>query len=191
MKCIDEKRVVECYHKQKDTVFKLAYSYCKNRSQAEDAFQEVFYKFMVHNPKFKSAEHEKAWFIRTTINVCKDFLRIKWNRDIVRLEDWDRGEEAFQNGGDVFDELREAILELPEKYRVPIHLYYYEEYSVHEIAHLLRRTESAVSTQLQRGREKIKQNMERSGKHEAESRYLRRSYGKCEVIGRQRNEAAR
>lgn len=177
MKGIDEKRVMECYHKQKDTVFKLAYSYCKNRSQAEDAFQEVFYKFMVHNPIFKSPEHEKAWFIRTTINVCKDFLKIKWNRDIVKLEDWDQGEECFCQSGDVFDELREAILELPEKYRVPIHLYYYEEYSVREIAQLLRRTESAVSTQLQRGREKIKQNMERSEEDEVESRYLRRSHG--------------
>ncbi len=179
MKCMDEKRAVECYHRHKDTVFKLAYSYCKNRGQAEDAFQEVFYKFMVHNPKFKNSEHEKAWFIRTTINVCKDIFRIKWNRDIVRLEDWDQREESFQTGGDLFDELREAILALPEKYRVPIHLYYYEEYSVREIAHLLRRTESAVSTQLQRGREKIKQKLERSEKYEDESPYLRRSNGQC------------
>ena len=80
---------------------------------------------------------------------------------------------------DVFDELRGAILALPEKYRVPIHLYYYEEYSVREIARLLHRTESAIQTQLQRGREKIKQIMEGSDRNDIESRYLRRSHGEC------------
>ena len=156
MKCMDEKRAVECYHRHKDTVFKLAYSYCKNRGQAEDAFQEVFYKFMVHNPKFKSSEHEKAWFIRTTINVCKDIFRIKWNRDIVRLEDWDQREESFQTGGDLFDELREAILALPEKYRVPLYLYYYEDYTIKEVAALCELKESTVQTRLQRARERVK-----------------------------------
>ncbi len=179
MKCTDNNRVLECYHKHKDTIFKLAYSYCKSVSQAEDAFQEVFYKFMVNNPQFKTAEHEKAWFIRTTINVCKDLLKAKWNRDIVRLEEWDSDDKVPDAGGDVFDELREAILSLPEKYRVPIHLYYYEEYSVREIARLLHRAESAIQTQLQRGREKIKQKMEGREKNEVKSRYLRRSNGEC------------
>ena len=134
---------------------------------------------MKRSPKFKTREHEKAWFIRTTINVCKDTLKSKWNRVVVQLEEWD-SDRAFQEGsGDLFDELREVILSLPEKYRVPIHLYYYEEYSVREIAHILHRGESAVQTQLQRGREKIKQSMERSAKYEAESRYLQRSHGEC------------
>ena len=101
------------------------------------------------------------------------------NRDFVRLEEWDSDDKVPDAGGDVFDELREAILALPEKYRVPIHLYYYEEYSVREIARLLHRTESAIQTQLQRGREKIKQKMEGSEKNEVESRYLRRSNGEC------------
>ncbi|MCI8494239.1 MAG: sigma-70 family RNA polymerase sigma factor [Lachnospiraceae bacterium] len=179
MRDMDENRVLECYHKYRDTVFKLAYSYCKNHGQAEDIFQEVFYKFMVHTPKFKTVEHEKAWFIRTTINASKDVLKTKWNKDIVRLEDWDRVDEEADGWGDVFDELRGAILALPEKYRVPIHLYYYEEYSVREIARLLHRTESAIQTQLQRGREKIKQIMEGSDRNDIESRYLRRSHGEC------------
>ena len=75
MKNTEESRVLECYQAYKDTVFKLAYSYCKDKSQAEDAFQEVFYKFMRRSPQFKDREHEKAWFIRTTINVCKDILK--------------------------------------------------------------------------------------------------------------------
>ena len=179
MKNTEESRVLECYQAYKDTVFKLAYSYCKDKSQAEDAFQEVFYKFMRRSPQFKDREHEKAWFIRTTINVCKDILKSKWRRSVVQLEEWDSDRAFWQNPGDMIEELREAILSLPEKYRVPIHLYYYEEYSVREIAHILHRGESAVQTQLQRGREKIKQSMERSAKYEAESRYLQRSHGEC------------
>jgi len=169
VKYAGEKEVLETYQKYKDTVYKLAYSYCKNKSQAEDAFQEVFYKFMVHHPRFKTFEHEKAWFIRTTINVCKDLLKVKWNHSVVRLEDWD-GEKAVPTEScNAFDELREAVLALPEKYRMPIHLYYYEGYSVREIAQMLHRSERAIQTQLQRGREKIKQSMERRGGYEIES----------------------
>lgn len=81
---------------------------------------------------------------------------------MVQLQEWDE-EQAFRKGtGDAFEELKEAVLDLPEKYRVPIHLYYYEEYSVREIAQFLHRSESTVQTQLQRGREKIRQVLERS-----------------------------
>lgn len=184
MKHMDDSRVLDCYQTYKDTIYKLAYSYCKDKSQAEDAFQEVFYKFMKRSPQFKTREHEKAWFIRTTINVCKDMLKSKWNNVVVQLEEWD-SDHAFQEcPGDLFDELRECILALPEKYRVPIHLYYYEEYSVREIAHILHRSESAVQTQLQRGREKIKQVMERSDNYETESRYLQGSHGEYSDFGR-------
>ncbi len=172
MKHNEENRILGYYQTYKDTVYKLAYSYCRDKSQTDDVFQEVFYKFMRHSPRFRTSEHEKAWFIRTTINVCKDMLKSKWNNAVVQLEEWD-SDHAFQEGSeDIFDELREIILSLPEKYRIPIHLYYYEEYSVREIAHLLHRSESAVQTQLQRGRDKIKSEIERSGKHETESRYL-------------------
>ncbi len=166
MKYAEKQKVLECYQKHKDMIYKLAWTYCKDRYQAEDVFQEVFYKYLIYHPKFKTQEHEKAWFIRTTINICKNFLKSKWNRDILRLEEWDRNREALAEPGDAFDTLKNAILDLPEKYRVPIHLYYYEEYSVREISHLLHKSESTIQTQLQRGREKIKQALERSERHD-------------------------
>ena len=162
MKGKEKQRVLECYQRHKDMIYKLAWAYCKDRYQADDVFQEVFFKYLKYHPRFKTPEHEKAWFIRTTINVCKNLLNNKWNRDMVQLQVWDEG-QAFQRGtGDAFEELKEAILDLPEKYRIPIHLYYYEEYSVREIAKFLRMNESTVQTHLQRGREKIKQVLERS-----------------------------
>lgn len=163
MKTADEQRVLECYEKYKDTVYRLAYSWCKNASQSEDVFQEVFYKYMVHQPVFRDEAHEKAWFIRTTINACKDTLKTKWNRDTVSLAERD-GFKSYADSktAEEAEILLEAVLSLPEKYRLPIHLYYYEDYSVREIAQMLRRKESAVQTQLQRGREKIRKILENS-----------------------------
>lgn len=175
MKYAEEHKVLECYRRQKDTVYKLAYSYCRSSSQAEDVFQEVFYKYMLRWPKFKNPEHEKAWFIRTTINVCKDLLKSKWHCDVQGLEAWDEGSAVSNEPWDAFDDLREVILALPEKYRLPIHLYYYEEYSVREIAKMLHRSESAIQTQLQRGRDKIRQIMEGSDEYDVRSNNLQRS----------------
>lgn len=91
------------------------------------------------------------------------------------LEAWDEGSAVLNEPWDAFDDLREAILALPEKYRLPIHLYYYEEYSVREIAKMLHRSESAIQTQLQRGRDKIRQIMEGSDEYDVRSNNLQRS----------------
>ncbi len=69
VKDADQERALACYQRQKDTVYKLAWTYCGDKCRAEDIFQEVFYKYLIYNPKFKSPEHEKVWFIRTTINL--------------------------------------------------------------------------------------------------------------------------
>lgn len=160
----EKEKILGCYRQHGDMIYKLAWTYCKDKYQAEDAFQEVFFKYMKYHPRFKSAEHEKAWFIRTTINVCKNMLKSKWNSDMVQLQEWDADDAFLREANDGFDALKEAVLDLPKKYRIPVHLYYYEEYSVREIAQILRRSESTVQTQLQRGREKIKQRLERSEK---------------------------
>ncbi len=162
MKTREKEEILECYKRYNDMIYKLAWAYCKDKYQAEDAFQEVFFKYMKYHPRFKSPEHEKAWFIRTTINVCKNLLKSKWNRDMVQLQEWDADDAFPGDTKDAFDSLKAAILDLPEKYRIPIHLYYYEEYSVREIAQLLHKSESTIQTQLQRGREKIKRQLERS-----------------------------
>ena len=162
MQGTEKEKVPECYQRQKDTVYKLARVYCGNKDLADDIFQEVFYRYLAYHPYFKDPEHEKAWFIRTTVNLCKNLLSSKWQRDILRLEEWDGGQTPSHDDGNAFETLREAVWRLPEKYRVPIHLYYYEEYSVREIARLLHKRESTIQTQLQRGREKIRQTMEGS-----------------------------
>ncbi len=162
----------EYYLKYKDTIYKLACTYCKDIGQAEDVFQEVFYKYMMHNPRFRDETHEKAWFIRTTINACKDVLKSKWVRTIVPLEDRDAPLEkrnTADNEAEQYEALKDAVFSLPERYRLPIHLYYYEEYSVREIGQILHRKESAVQTQLSRGRAMIRRKLEeKEGKNGSE-----------------------
>lgn len=161
MKSVNELKVLDYYWKYKDTIYRLAYSWCKNTSQSEDVFQDVFYKYLIYQPVFRDEMHEKAWSIRTTINTCKDIMKQKWNKDTVSLEERDIStHNIYHESTEEADHLLEAVLSLPEKYRLPIHLYYYEDYSVREIAKMLHRSESAVQTQLQRGRNKIRMFLE-------------------------------
>lgn len=137
---------------QSDTVYKLAYTYTKNKYDADDIYQEVFLRFFNRKPEFQNEEHTKAWFIRTTINCCKSLYLSSWFKRTVVME------EIQNDSADIFqeDSLFQAVMELPKKYREVIHLFYYEEYSVKEIAGILKRSESSVTTQLNRGRSMLK-----------------------------------
>ncbi len=148
----DEAAIESTIQSQSDTVYKLAYTYTKNKYDADDIYQEVFLRFFKRKPEFQNAEHTKAWFIRTTINCCKSLYLSNWFKRTVVME------EIQNDTADIFqeDSLFQAVMELPEKYREVIHLFYYEEYSVKEIARILKRSESSVTTQLNRGRSMLK-----------------------------------
>ncbi|NLV20643.1 MAG: sigma-70 family RNA polymerase sigma factor [Syntrophomonadaceae bacterium] len=138
-------------------VYRLAYVRTKNRADAEDLLQEVFLRFLKSNIQFNDDEHCKAWLIRTTINYSKNLLTSAWFRKTVFQED---GLENYANvaekgKSDIFY----AVLELPAKYRVIVHLYYYEDLSVAEISTMLNRKESTVKTQLYRARELLKKKL--------------------------------
>lgn len=144
-------RVVNTYT---DTLQKLAFTYLHSVADAEDAVQDVLVKMLVRAPRFQDREHEKAWLIRVTINVCKDRLRRAECRNVSM-------EEALaveSKGGDC--ELLNEVMMLPEKYRTVIHLHYYEGYTVREIAALLHRPVGTVATYLARGRQQLKQQLE-------------------------------
>lgn len=132
-----------------DTVYKVAFSYCRRHADAEDIYQDVFTKYFQHQVMFESSAHEKAWLIRVTINCSKSFLRSSWHKRIILLKDY-QDETVFKEDN---NDLLNAVLELPVKYREVIHLFYYEGYSTKEIASILRRKETTIRTQLQRGRD--------------------------------------
>lgn len=148
---------LDTIEKYSDMVYRLAYSMMKSRQDADDVHQDVFVKFLYFCPQFASKEHEKAWFIRVTVNCCKNYYKTAWRRHVVSLADCGAYEEpAALNGQAGSQPEEEALIEtvkrLPEKYWAVIHLFYYEDLSVEDIAKVLGRKKSTVRTQLVRAR---------------------------------------
>ena len=136
-----------------DTVFRLAYSYLKNRADAEDVMQETLLKLYVEPKDFESPDHEKHWLLRVAANECRKLLRSPWRR---RTGPLGQAAEAAVFDRPAQSELFRQVMALPPKYRVPLYLYYYEELTTQEIADALGRSPSTVRTQLSRAREQLK-----------------------------------
>ncbi|NMF07143.1 RNA polymerase sigma factor [Clostridium beijerinckii] len=133
-----------------DMLIRISYSYMKNLSDAEDITQEVFIKLLEKQPDFKNETHEKSWLIRVAINLSKDKLKSSYFKNTTSLED--DFVDTTQEDNDVI----QAVLSLPVKYRSIVFLYYYENYSISEISNILNIKESTVGSQLSRGRKLLK-----------------------------------
>jgi len=136
-------------------VYRLAYARTGNRADAEDVYQEVFFRLFRCEPVLKSSEHLKAWLIRTTIHTSVNLLRSAWRRYFRPMpENYDAPAPDADNNR--FDALVAALRRLPESQRVAIHLYYYEGFSNEEIAEILVEKPATIRSRLKRGREKLK-----------------------------------
>lgn len=142
--------VVEIYA---DMVYKIALSQMKNKEDAEDIFQEVFLNYMNCKKDFLSEEHEKAYIIRMTVNCCKKHFKSAWFRHRADLTEFTEAASMDETERDLY----EAVLELPAKYKIVIHLFYYEDMSISQIGQALNIKESTVKSQLMRGRKMLKQ----------------------------------
>ena len=143
-----------------DTVKRLCMVYLKNNADAEDIFQTVFLKYALSDAAFESPEHESAWIVRVTINACKDLLRSVFRRKTVSL---DQVAGLPEIADPVHREVLEAVLSLPEKYRVAIYLHYYEGYTAPEIGKITGRNVNSVYTLLNRGKRMLKEALEDEG----------------------------
>ena len=139
-----------------DNVYRVALSGCRNPADAEDVTQNTFIKLWQRQDSFEDLEHARKWLIRVTVNECHSLWRTPWMKKTAYLEDANK-EPSFSMGER--SDLYYAVLELPVKYRQVVHLYYFEEYSVKEIAELLKISETAVQTRLQRARQKLKESL--------------------------------
>ena len=128
-------------------VYRLAYLRTGSRADAEDVMQEVFLRLIRAKPAFSGQAHAKAWLLRVTSNCVSDLFRLPWRRREGPLEEEAAVSEAPEAGS-----VTEAVLSLPVRYRIPIHLYYYEGYSVAEIAAITGRSEGTVKSRLFRAR---------------------------------------
>jgi RNA polymerase sigma-70 factor (ECF subfamily) len=140
----------EAVKRNEDKLYRTALAVIRDIAAAEDIVQDVFIKLFEKRPVFESPEHEIAWLIRVTVNMCKSHLRSHWWKKTVPLLDIYPAPAGEQ------ENLVQAVLSLPSKYRTVIHLFYYEGYSTREIASITKQKESTVREQLTRARRMLK-----------------------------------
>ncbi|HJB25336.1 MAG TPA: sigma-70 family RNA polymerase sigma factor [Firmicutes bacterium] len=143
-------RVIEQYS---DTVRRICMVHLKNYADTEDIFQNVFLKYVLSSVSFENEEHEKAWFIRVTINACKDLLKSFFRTRTISIDEIVEQPTALQPDN---REVLEAVLSLPAKYKDVVYLYYYEGYSVPQISRILRKNVNTVYTLLTRSKKLLR-----------------------------------
>lgn len=146
-------RAIERYA---DTVRRICMIHLKNHADTEDIFQNVFLKYVLSTAVFESEEHEKAWFIRVTINACRDLLKSFFRSRTVSMEELlDQPAELTQEDHTVL----EAVLALPPKYRDVVYLHYYEGYTAPQIGQILKKNVNTIYTLLTRARQALKETL--------------------------------
>lgn len=142
--------------KYKDSIFKVAFNILKNVQDAEDVTQDVIIKYHQSNKDFTSEEHIKSWLIRLTINKSKNIISSFIKRRVFPIEDY---MEVFRIEKSENRDLFKEVMKLNYKYRIVIHLYYYEDYSIKEISKILKISENNTKVRLNRARNILKKNL--------------------------------
>jgi len=137
-----------------DMIYRIAYQYTGNFSDAEDILQDVSMALVTQNPPLEDKTHLKYWICRVTINKCKNLYKRK------KIFDWQELKEDSAVYEPQFPYIKEELFKLPTKYRTVLYLYYFEEYSIEEISKILKLSPNTVGSQLRRGRERLKKLLE-------------------------------
>jgi len=146
----------DIYHEYIDLVYRIAFMLVKNAAEAEDISQSVFLRLVKNKEPYENHDHLKAWLIVTTQNCSKDFLKSSWNKKRIPIDkDIVSVDEQLASY-----ELREKILSLPDKYKIPLYLYYFEGYKTKEISSILKIKHATVRTRLKTAKIKLKDYIE-------------------------------
>lgn len=145
------------YDKYSAAVYRAAFAYCRNYADAEDITQETFIKRFQSDGVFSDDKAEKAWLVKVAVNKCRDMFRSPRYRFMYHAVPLDEAELVYETPEE--SAVFRAVMELPPKYRLVIHLYYYEGYSVTETAKITGKSETAVQTQLYRARKLLKKSL--------------------------------
>lgn len=154
----DFDEVKEAVSQYSSMLIKIAFAYLKSMQDAEDAVQDVFLVYLIKRPAFASAEHQRNWLVRCTVNKCKDMLRSAWHKKRETIaEDIFAADTGMQEKGEVM----QIIWQLDAKYRIPLHLHYIEGYSIKEIAEMLNKKPATIGTLLARARKKLESSIQK------------------------------
>lgn len=151
-----EQEVNRAIERYSDTVRRICMIHLKNYDDTEDIFQTVFLKYVLSSIAFESEEHEKAWFIRVTINACKDLLKSFFHSRVTSLDELLEKPAEIQED---YREVLEAVLSLPKKFRDVVYLHYYEGYTAPEIGRILGKNVNTVYTILTRSRQMLREKL--------------------------------
>ena len=151
-----EQEVNRAVGQYSDMIWRLCMIHLKNYADTEDIFQTVFLKYVLSSVSFENEEHEKAWFIRVTLNACKDLLKSFFRSRTVPLDVL--AEQPASLPPD-HREVLDAVLSLPQKYRTVVYLYYYEEYTAPQIAGILGKNVNTVYTLLNRSKKLLQEKL--------------------------------
>lgn len=149
--------VNELFEKYQNNLYAAAFNVCRDAEDAKDVVQDTFIQYHLLKKDFDNEQHIRAWLIRVAINKAKNMNRTFWRKNKVPLEEYIET-LAFETPES--EELFETVMKLPEKYRIVIHLFYYEDYTVHEIADILKISESNVKVRLSRGSVMLKEKLQ-------------------------------
>lgn len=149
-------RAVDLYA---DTVTRICMVYLKDHHDTQDIFQEVFLKYALSDTLFKSEEHEKAWIIRVTVNKCKDLLKSFFKSRTVSVADMPLLSDSDKGTADEYADVIKAVMSLPQKYRIAVYLYYYEDYTAVQIAEAIGKNTNTVYTLLARAKKMLKEKL--------------------------------
>lgn len=150
-----DKEIAEIYARNSKTVYRVCFVYMKNPADTEDAVQDTFFQLIKSGPAFESEEHEKAWLIRTATNICKNTLKHWWRK----REDVEDHYDLAVSDHIETDDVLKAVMELPEKYKTAVYLYYYEGYSGKETAEILKKPQSTIRNYLREARAILKERL--------------------------------
>lgn len=151
-----EQETIRAVEQYSDTVRRLCAVHLKNEADTEDIFQTVFLKYVLSSVSFENDEHEKAWFIRVTINACKDLLKSFFRSRTVSLDNipeqpWELPED--------YRDVWEAVFSLPQKYRDVVYLHYFEDYTAPQISRILGKNVNTVYTILTRSKQMLREKL--------------------------------
>lgn len=146
--------------KHADMVYRIAFTQMKNKADADDMFQEVFVRLCQATVRFESDEHVKAWLIRVTINMCRKSFATAWHRKVTGMPETPPDQLVHWDDTLGDQTLSTAVASLPQKYRTVIHLFYFEDMSIQDIAAALKSTTGTVKSQLSRARSLLKDKLE-------------------------------
>ena len=149
--------VQELFEKYQNNLYAVAFNICKNAEDAKDIVQETFIQYYSLRKEFDNEQQIRAWLIPVAINKAKNTNRSFWRQNKRPLEDY---MESLTFETPESEELFETVMALPEKFRIVIHLFYYEDYAIREIADILKISESNVKVRLSRGRSLLKEKLQ-------------------------------